>query len=76
MKKTLTVTRRGTITLPAGLRRRLGLKTGDQLIATATPEGFLLRPAVRLHVELYGKARIAEFDDAEAELGRVLHRLS
>jgi AbrB family looped-hinge helix DNA binding protein len=74
MKTTLTVTDRGTITLPAKLRRQLGIKTDDLLIAEATPEGLLLRPAVTLPVEIYSGARIAEFDAAEAELGEVLRR--
>jgi AbrB family looped-hinge helix DNA binding protein len=74
MKTTLTVTDRGTITLPAKLRRQLGIKTDDQLIAEATPDGLLLRPAVTLPVEIYSAARIAEFDAAEAELGEVLRR--
>ena len=71
---TLTITDRGTITLPARLRRQLGLKADDQLIVEATPEGLLLRPAVTVPVEIYGDARIAEFDAAEAELGQVLSR--
>jgi AbrB family looped-hinge helix DNA binding protein len=71
MKTTLTITDRGTITLPAELRRQLGIKGGDRLIVEATPEGLLLQPAV-LPVEVYNDARIAEFDAAEAELGKVL----
>jgi AbrB family looped-hinge helix DNA binding protein len=74
MKRTLTVTDRGTITLPAELRRQLGIKADDQLIAEATPEGLLLRPAVTLPVEVYSDTRIAEFDSAEAELGEALRR--
>lgn len=74
MKATLTITDRGTITLPAKLRRQLGIKADDQLIAEATPDGLLLRPAVTLPVERYSDARIAEFDAAEAELGQVLRR--
>jgi AbrB family looped-hinge helix DNA binding protein len=74
MKTTLTVTDRGTVTLPAKLRRQLGIKADDQLIAEATPEGLLLRPAVTLPIEIYSKKRIAEFDAAEAELGEVLRR--
>jgi AbrB family looped-hinge helix DNA binding protein len=71
---TLTITDRGTITLPVRLRRQLGLKADDQLIVEATPEGLLLRPAVTVPVEIYSDARIAEFDAAEAELGQVLSR--
>ena len=74
MKTVLTVTERGTITLPAKLRRQLGIRAEDQLVAEATPEGLLLRPAVTLPVEMYSDKRVAEFDAAEAELGEILRR--
>ena len=74
MKATLTLTSRGVVTLPAKLRRALGLKAEDQLIAETTPEGLLLRPAVTLPVEIYSEKRIREFDEAEAELAKVLPR--
>lgn len=74
MKATLTLTNRGVVTLPAKLRRALGLKPDDQLIAEMTPEGLLLRPTVTLPVEIYGEKRIREFDEAEAELAKVLSR--
>ena len=74
MKITLTVTDRGTVTLPAKLRRALGIKADDQLIAEATPEGLLLKPSVTLPIEIYGEKRIAEFDAAETELDKVLRR--
>ncbi|MFM8952542.1 MAG: AbrB/MazE/SpoVT family DNA-binding domain-containing protein [Planctomycetaceae bacterium] len=72
MKSILTVTSRGVVTLPIGLRRALGIKPDDTLIAETTPEGLLLRPAVTLPVELYSDRRIREFDDAEAELGEAM----
>jgi AbrB family looped-hinge helix DNA binding protein len=72
MQVPLTINRRGVITLPAKLRKALGLKPDDQLIAETTPEGLLLRPAVTLPVELYTSERIREFDEAEAELDSVL----
>jgi len=74
MKTTLTVTNRGVVTLPAKLRQELGIKADDQLIAETTPEGLLLRPAVTLPVELYTGKRIREFDEAEADLDKVLRR--
>ena len=74
MKTILTVTGRGVITLPAKLRQALGLKAEDQLVAETTPEGLLLRPAVTLPIEMYGDKRVREFDEAEAELERVLSR--
>ena len=74
MKTTLTITNRGVVTLPAKLRRTLGLKPEDHLIAETTPEGLLLRPAVTLPVEIYTDKRIREFDEAEADLGKFLRR--
>ena len=74
MKTTLIVTSRGVVTLPVKLRRALGLKADDQLIAETTPEGLLLRPAVTLPVELYSEKRVREFDAAEAELAQFLRR--
>jgi AbrB family looped-hinge helix DNA binding protein len=74
MKTTLTVSRRGGVTLPAKLRQALGLKAEDQLIAETTPEGLLLRPAVTLPLELYTEKRIREFDEAQAELDKALRR--
>jgi AbrB family looped-hinge helix DNA binding protein len=74
MKATLTITSRGAVTLPAKLRVALGLKPDDHLIAETTPEGLLLRPAVTLPVEVYSEARIGEFDQAEADLEKVLTR--
>ena len=52
----------------------MGLKADDQLIAETTPEGLLLRPAITLPIEIYSDKRIAEFDQAEAELGAALAR--
>lgn len=72
MKTTLTVTRRGVVTLPAKLREALGIKADDVLIAETTPEGLLLRPAVTLPIEIYSDERVREFDEAEAELEKVL----
>ena len=74
MKTTVTVTSRGVVTLPLGLRKALGIKADDTLIAEATPDGLLLRPAVTLPVEMYTAARIQEFDAAEAELARAMRR--
>ena len=74
MKSTVTITSRGVVTLPAKLRKVVGIKPDDLLIAEATPEGILLRPAVTLPVETYSAKREQEFDDAEAELAKVLSR--
>ena len=72
MKTTVTINRRGVITLPSKMRRALGLKPDDHLIIEMMPEGLLLRPAVTLPVEMYTPEREHEFDALETELAAVL----
>lgn len=72
MKATVTINSRGVVTLPAKLRKALGLKADDQLMAETTPDGLLLRPAVTLPLEVYGPDREREFDRAESELAEAL----
>ena len=72
VRAAITITSRGVITLPARLRKALGLRADDQLIAEVTPEGLLLRPAVTLPVEIYTPEREREFDESEADLAAAL----
>jgi antitoxin PrlF len=72
MRSIITMSSRGALTLPAKLRRAVGLKPEDPIIAETTPEGLLLRPAATLPVELYTQERVQEFDEAEAELAAVI----
>jgi antitoxin PrlF len=74
MKTTVTVNSRGVVTIPAKLRLAVGIRADDQLIAEATAEGLLLRPAVTLPIEMYSDARIKGFDVEEVELAKVLRR--
>jgi bifunctional DNA-binding transcriptional regulator/antitoxin component of YhaV-PrlF toxin-antitoxin module len=48
---------RGVVTLPASLRRALGILADDTLIAETTPEALLLRPAVTLSVKIHCERR-------------------
>jgi len=74
MRIAISVNRRGVITLPARLRKALGVSGDDLLIAETTSEGVLLRPAVTLPVEIYSDERIAEFEAAERELSEWYER--
>lgn len=74
MKATITITSRGVVTLPLGLRKALGIKAQDTLIAETTPDGLLLRPAITVPVEIYTDKRIREFDESEEELAEVMRR--
>jgi AbrB family looped-hinge helix DNA binding protein len=58
---TAKVGKRGTIVLPASLRRRFGLEEGSVLIAEEHEGGILLRPATVVPVEIYTDERRAEF---------------
>lgn len=60
-RESIRVGKRGTVVLPARLRRQFGMEEGAMIIAEALEDGILLRPAVVLPVELYGDARKAEF---------------
>ena len=55
------VGKRGTLVIPAKLRRRFGIEEGSEVIAEETPEGILIRPAVTVPIELYTDERKAEF---------------
>jgi AbrB family looped-hinge helix DNA binding protein len=53
--------RRGTVVIPAKLRRRFGLEEGSFAVAEERAEGVLIRPAVVMPVEVYTPERRAEF---------------
>jgi AbrB family looped-hinge helix DNA binding protein len=53
--------KRGTVVIPAPLRKKYGFNEGSQLIIEALPDGVFLRPVVTLPVEIYTPERKAEF---------------
>ena len=63
--------KRGTLVIPARLRRIFSIQEGSEVIAEETPEGILIRPAITVLLEIYGPERKAEFllsnavDDAD-----------
>jgi AbrB family looped-hinge helix DNA binding protein len=59
--ETSKVGKRGTIVVPARLRRKFGIEEGRLVVAEERPEGILIRPAVALPVEIYTLERKAEF---------------
>jgi len=58
---TVTVGKRGTIVIPAFLRKRFGVNEGDLLITEDRGDGILIIPAVAIPVEEYSAIRKAEF---------------
>ena len=55
------VGKRGTVVIPAKLRRKYGIEEGAFVITEAHEEGVLIRPAVALPMESYSAERKAEF---------------
>jgi bifunctional DNA-binding transcriptional regulator/antitoxin component of YhaV-PrlF toxin-antitoxin module len=53
--------KRGTVVIPAGIRRKYGFEEGLPLLAEGRPEGILLRPVLTLPFERYTPERKAEF---------------
>lgn len=57
--ETSKVGKRGAVVIPAPLRRRFGIEEGSLVIAEATDEGVLIRPAVAVPIEVYSRERKA-----------------
>ena len=62
MSETLVVSSRGQITLPARLRKRLGIRSGDVVILEERGNEVVLKPAIVLEVQNYSDEQIAEWD--------------
>ncbi len=53
--------KRGTLVIPAPLRKRFQVGEGSLILTEETPDGILLRPAAVLPLESYTPQRKAEF---------------
>lgn len=60
-RKTVRVGKRGTLVIPADLRRAYGLTEDSLVIVEPGEEGLRLRPAVAMPIEQYTPERKAEF---------------
>jgi AbrB family looped-hinge helix DNA binding protein len=72
--------KKGQLSLPAGVLRRLGLQGSATLLVEETEDGaVVLRPAAVVPVEIYSDARVREFEAANrssaAENARVAKAL-
>jgi len=79
MSETLLVSTRGQITLPASMRKLLGIEPGAALIIEARNGEITLKPAAVLEIEHYSDAQIARWDSEDTldadERKRILDRL-
>lgn len=57
--------KKGRLSLPAGVLRKLGLEGAAKLIVEATDDGaVVLRPAAVYPIELYSDARLKKFEQS------------
>lgn len=79
MRETLIVSGRGQITLPASIRKALGLGAGSAVIIEERNGEMTLKPAAVLEIDTYSDAQIADWDREDAlsaeERKRILARL-
>jgi AbrB family looped-hinge helix DNA binding protein len=79
MREILTVSSRGQITLPAGMRKHLGITPGGAVIIEECEGELRLKPAAVLELEHYSDAQIATWDRVDMlstdERRRILERL-
>jgi len=79
MQETLLVSSRGQITLPAGMRKHLGIEPGGALIIEERNGELTLKPAAVLEIEHYSDDQIARWDSEDmlsaGERNRILARL-
>ncbi|MBI5446997.1 MAG: AbrB/MazE/SpoVT family DNA-binding domain-containing protein [Deltaproteobacteria bacterium] len=75
----LIVSDRGQITLPASLRKKLGIRGGDLLIAEERPGELVLRPAAVVELEVWSDEQVAAWDEedrlSEAERSEIRARV-
>lgn len=70
MSETAIVSGRGQITLPARLRKRLGIKGGDPVLLEEKGNAILLKPALIVEVDRYSDDQVAEWDRADRLTGQ------
>lgn len=79
LREVLTVSSRGQITLPAEMRRHLGIEPGGAVIVEDFGGELRLKPAAVLEVELFSDEAISQWDQADAltdqERQQILKRL-
>ncbi|MBI5420622.1 MAG: AbrB/MazE/SpoVT family DNA-binding domain-containing protein [Deltaproteobacteria bacterium] len=79
MKENVMVSGRGQITLPAKVRKRLGLTSGGVLVLEERKGEIVLRPAVVVEIETFSDSDIAAWEKedrmTDAERAAIRKRL-
>jgi antitoxin PrlF len=79
MRQTLLVSNRGQITLPALVRKRLGIQSGGIVTLEEKDNVVVLRPAAVVEMETYSDEEVARWDKEDrlepAERNALLKRM-
>ncbi|MDP2822165.1 MAG: AbrB/MazE/SpoVT family DNA-binding domain-containing protein [Sulfuritalea sp.] len=79
MRETLIVSGRGQITLPASMRKHLGIAPGCAVIIEERDGEMTIKPAAVLEIDTYSDRQIADWDREDVlsadERKRILARL-
>ncbi len=65
MRQHLTISKKGQITLPAELRKKMGLEAGGTVIAKERNGELFIRPAAIVEIDLYSDEQIARWDEED-----------
>ena len=78
LREVLMVSSRGQVTLPAEMRRHLGIEPGGAVIVEECEGELRIKPAALIEVETYNDDQIAAWDRADIlghkERGQILAR--
>lgn len=66
VRETLIVSGRGQITLPASMRKHLGIAPGSAVIVEERDGELMVKPAAVVEIDTYSDAQIAEWDREDA----------
>jgi AbrB family looped-hinge helix DNA binding protein len=79
MRQNLLVSSRGQITLPASIRKRLGIQSGGIVTVEEKGSEVVLKPAAVVEIETYSDENIAQWDKEDrlelADRNALLKRL-
>lgn len=74
---TVKLGKKGRISIPEGILKRLGLQGDVTLLVDTTAEGaIILRPAAVYPIEIYSEERVREFDTADRMDAKTAARLA
>jgi antitoxin PrlF len=71
MQNVVKVTRRGQTTIPMEIRKKLGIKEGDQLMVEATEQGLLFKPIPKLEDMAGADAKYANMEEVKKEIDKL-----